>query len=190
MRHLRFALCFALVAGCASKPAPVPEKPEPVCSPGTYAKNGACVAIDPPCPDGSALTPGKGCVGPAASASVAPPPVPGRRTVLPGLEVEDLREGTGRTVAPGDRATFHYIGRLASGGMVFDDSRAHGPIQVRIGVGQLIKGWDVGIPGMRVGGLRRLVIAPELGYGDRSTGKIPPGSTLEFEVELIEIGSP
>ncbi|MCK6537891.1 MAG: FKBP-type peptidyl-prolyl cis-trans isomerase [Polyangiaceae bacterium] len=83
------------------------------------------------------------------------------------------------------RVRLHYVGTLEDGS-VFDSSRQRGtPFEAQLGQGQLIKGFEEGIAGMRVGGLRRLIIPPELGYGERGTGNIPPGSILIFEVELL-----
>lgn len=81
----------------------------------------------------------------------------------------------------------HYTGKLDDG-YVFDSShRRNKPFEVTIGVGKVIKGWERGIVGMREGGMRHLVIPPALAYGDSNTGKIPPRSTLGFDVELLEV---
>ena len=105
-----------------------------------------------------------------------------------GLGIEELRPGTGALAEPGRRVKLHYVGMLQDGN-VFDSSRARdAPMTVEVGKGYLIKGFDEGVSGMRVGGMRRLTIPPELGYGDRGVGsQIPPGSTLIFEVELLEV---
>lgn len=112
-----------------------------------------------------------------------------------GLQKTDLEEGTGAAVEPGQTAVVHYTGWLyATGaaenkGRKFDSSRDAGrPFAFRIGAGEVIAGWDQGVAGMKVGGQRRLVIPSELGYGERGAGGvIPPGATLVFDVELIEI---
>jgi peptidylprolyl isomerase len=108
--------------------------------------------------------------------------------VKSGLKITDTVAGNGDEVEVGDRISIHYHGTLLDG-TVFDSSVERGtPFQCRIGVGQLIQGWDIGIIGMKKGGKRTLVIPAELGYGDRGAGaKIPGGATLQFEVELIEI---
>jgi peptidylprolyl isomerase len=108
--------------------------------------------------------------------------------VKEGLKITDTVVGTGDEVKVGDRISIHYHGTLLDG-TIFDSSVERGtPFQCRIGVGQLIQGWDIGIIGMKKGGKRTLVIPAELGYGDRGAGaKIPGGATLKFEVELIEI---
>jgi peptidylprolyl isomerase len=80
----------------------------------------------------------------------------------------------------------HYKGTLTSG-QPFDSSWGKEPLRFRVGARRVIKGWDQGLLGMRVGGKRRLIIPPRLAYGDRSVGSIPPGSWLIFEVELLEV---
>jgi len=103
------------------------------------------------------------------------------------LIVEDLVPGSGATAATGDEATVHYIGTLEDGTR-FDSSYERGvPFTFRIGAGQVIAGWDQGVPGMKVGGRRRLTIPPSLGYGSRAVGPIPPSSTLIFEIELLAL---
>jgi peptidylprolyl isomerase len=106
-----------------------------------------------------------------------------------GLQYEDIVEGTGAMPQPGQRVTVHYTGTLEDG-TKFDSSRDRGrPFSFQIGVGQVIKGWDEGVGTMRVGGQRKLVIPPELGYGARGAGGvIPPNATLIFDVELLRIG--
>jgi FKBP-type peptidyl-prolyl cis-trans isomerase FkpA len=105
-----------------------------------------------------------------------------------GLRYADLREGTGAEAAAGQIVTVHYTGWLPDGTQ-FDSSREYDqPFQTPIGVGQVIGGWDEGIPGMRVGGLRKLVIPPALAYGERGAGGvIPPNATLVFDVELLDV---
>ncbi|NMF82872.1 FKBP-type peptidyl-prolyl cis-trans isomerase [Nodosilinea sp. P-1105] len=106
-----------------------------------------------------------------------------------GLQYADVVEGTGAMPQPGQRVTVHYTGTLEDG-TKFDSSRDRGrPFSFQIGVGQVIKGWDEGVATMRVGGQRKLVIPPELGYGSRGAGGvIPPNATLLFDVELLRIG--
>jgi FKBP-type peptidyl-prolyl cis-trans isomerase len=109
--------------------------------------------------------------------------------VLPsGLEMQDLRAGTGAEAHVGDTVKTHYVGTLLDG-TKFDSSRSRGtPIVVRIGVGQVIKGWDEGIVGMRVGQVRVLKIPPDLAYGRAgSPPVIPPNATLVFEIELLDV---
>jgi FKBP-type peptidyl-prolyl cis-trans isomerase len=103
------------------------------------------------------------------------------------LKIEDLKKGTGPQVKSGDTIRIHYKGTLTDG-TPFDSSYDRGePFETKIGVGDVIKGWDQGVIGMQVGGKRKLIIPPSLGYGDQPAGTIPPNSTLVFEVELIEI---
>lgn len=104
------------------------------------------------------------------------------------LKIEDLVTGTGVAVKSGDTITMHYSGSLLDG-TKFDNSYDRGkPFETQIGVGRVIKGWDEGVIGMKVGGKRRLTIPSELAYGQRGIpGAIPPNSPLIFELELISI---
>ena len=102
-----------------------------------------------------------------------------------GLEYTTLREGSGEAVRPGQLVQVHYTGWLTDSTR-FDSSRDRGePLEFALGAGQVIKGWDQGIAGMKVGELRRMVIPAELAYGDKAVGPIPASSTLVFEVELM-----
>lgn len=103
------------------------------------------------------------------------------------LKIEDTQEGTGTEVKSGDTVVIHYKGTLPDGTQ-FDSSYDRGePFETQIGVGRVIKGWDLGVVGMKVGGKRKLTIPPSLGYGQQGTGSIPPNSTLIFELELLEV---
>ena len=105
------------------------------------------------------------------------------------LEIEDLQVGEGIEVANGDQVTVHYTGWLIDG-TKFDSSLDRGtPFAFELGARQVIQGWDRGVRGMQVGGIRKLTIPPELAYGDRAVGGglIPANSTLVFEVKLLEI---
>ena len=103
------------------------------------------------------------------------------------FKIEELKSGEGDEVQSGDYVTIHYTGWLEDG-TVFDSSVKRGtPFQTRIGVGQVIAGWDMGVIGMKKGSKRKLTIPPELAYGDNAVSIIPPNSTLIFEVELIDI---
>ncbi len=100
---------------------------------------------------------------------------------------EDIKVGEGTEVHSGDHITIHYLGTLENG-QKFDSSYDRGqPFKTRIGVGEVIAGWDMGVMGMKVGGQRKLVIPSALGYGERSVGSIPADSTLIFNVELVSI---
>jgi FKBP-type peptidyl-prolyl cis-trans isomerase len=104
---------------------------------------------------------------------------------------EDLVVGSGALARSGDDIVVHYVGWLA-GGKQFDSSRARrDPLDFALGAGDVIKGWDDGIAGMKVGGKRKLRIPARLAYGDHGlAGVIPPGATLHFEIELLEILGP
>lgn len=110
--------------------------------------------------------------------------------VLPnsaGLQIETLREGSGEPVKNGDVVSVHYTG-LFTDGKKFDSSvDKNRPFSFKIGDGRVIKGWDMGVLGMKVGEKRKLVIPPELGYGARGKGPVPPNAVLIFEIELLEI---
>jgi len=104
------------------------------------------------------------------------------------LEIHDEIVGEGVEAAPGMTVSAHYVGVAFSTGEEFDASWNRGaPLDFRLGVGQVIAGWDQGIAGMRVGGRRRLTIPPQLAYGDRGAGRaIAPGETLIFVVDLVD----
>ncbi len=105
------------------------------------------------------------------------------------LVIEDLIEGDGDEAKAGCTVSAHYVGVAHSTGEEFDASWNRGaPLDFRLGVGQVIKGWDQGIEGMRVGGRRKLVIPPHKAYGDRGAGTaIAPGETLIFVVDLVDV---
>lgn len=108
-------------------------------------------------------------------------------TTPSGLKYWVLREGDGPTPAPGETVSVHYTGWLADG-TKFDSSRDRGqPLQMVVGAGLVIKGWDEAVSTMKVGEARRLEIPSSLGYGQNGAGPIPPGATLVFEVELVRI---
>jgi peptidylprolyl isomerase len=105
------------------------------------------------------------------------------------LEITDVTEGDGAEAKAGSTVSVHYVGVAHSTGEEFDASYNRGsPLQFRLGIGQVISGWDTGVQGMKVGGRRQLVIPPHLGYGDRGAGGvIKPGETLIFVVDLIDV---
>jgi FKBP-type peptidyl-prolyl cis-trans isomerase FkpA len=109
-------------------------------------------------------------------------------TTASGLVIEDLSVGAGEAAAAGQRVTVHYTGWLADG-TKFDSSKDRGdPFVFPLGGRRVIAGWDEGVQGMRVGGVRKLTIPPALGYGARGAGGvIPPNATLVFEVELLGV---
>lgn len=110
-----------------------------------------------------------------------------------GLQYEDLTLGSGEEAKAGDYVTVHYTGWLqqpdGSAGAKFDSSKdRNDPFAFPLGAGHVIKGWDQGVQGMKVGGVRKLIIPPTLGYGARGAGGvIPPNATLIFEVELLAV---
>jgi FKBP-type peptidyl-prolyl cis-trans isomerase FkpA len=110
-------------------------------------------------------------------------------TTASGLQYIDVKEGTGAAARAGNAVSVHYTGWLTDG-RKFDSSRDRGqPFGFQLGTGRVIKGWDEGVAGMKVGGVRKLIIPPALGYGSRGAGGvIPPEATLIFEVELVGVG--
>lgn len=161
---------------------------------------GACGYSDPYVAGGS----------PAGVSTNAPTPVPGSSapasaggdvfstgadktpTTYPdGLKLTDVKVGTGAVVKKGDAISVQYTGWLANG-TKFDSSRDRGQaFDLTIGGGQVIPGWDEGVPSMKVGGVRRLVIPPALGYGSQGAGStIPPNSTLVFLIEVVADNGP
>jgi FKBP-type peptidyl-prolyl cis-trans isomerase len=104
------------------------------------------------------------------------------------LKIEELAPGAGAEAKTGQTVSVHYTGWLITG-KKFDSSHDRGePLEFQLGAGRVIKGWDQGVTGMKVGGKRKLTIPPELAYGERGfPGAIPPNSTLVFEVELVDV---
>jgi FKBP-type peptidyl-prolyl cis-trans isomerase len=119
---------------------------------------------------------------------VAPPtPIGKTEKTRFGVIYETLKEGTGPVVHNEQTITMHYTGTLTDG-TVFESSRTRNqPVEVKIGVGQAIRGWDMGIPGMRVGERRKLTIPPEIGYGPGGKpGKVPSNATVIYDVEVLK----
>ncbi|HEX2202066.1 MAG TPA: FKBP-type peptidyl-prolyl cis-trans isomerase [Longimicrobium sp.] len=112
----------------------------------------------------------------------------GTTTTPSGLQYRDDAVGEGREAKAGNRVSVHYTGTLTDG-RKFDSSRDRGkPFEFDLGAGSVIRGWDEGVAGMKVGGRRHLVIPPELGYGARAVGGvIPANATLVFDVELLDV---
>ncbi len=109
-------------------------------------------------------------------------------TTESGLKYQDLAVGDGDEAVAKKNVTVHYRGTLEDG-TLFDQSHGRGPFSFLLGGGQVIKGWDEGVQGMKVGGKRKLIIPSDLGYGSRGAGGvIPPNATLIFEVELLKVG--
>jgi FKBP-type peptidyl-prolyl cis-trans isomerase FkpA len=134
---------------------------------------------------------------PAQAEAPAAPVVPGSATIGPAADkliVNDTKAGTGTEAANGNTVSVHYTGWLyrpmARGhkGRKFDSSRDRGdPLEFRLGAGQVIKGWEQGVAGMKVGGRRTLIIPSELAYGSRAMPGIPANSALIFDVELLDV---
>ncbi len=104
------------------------------------------------------------------------------------LQAKDISTGTGDVAVAGKEVTVHYTGVFAGNNQKFDSSIDRGvPFTFTLGAGQVIKGWDLGVEGMKVGGKRVLVIPPQLGYGEKDYGPIPGNSTLIFEIELLGV---
>ena len=122
-----------------------------------------------------------------ASALGGPIETPDTQLTASGLRITELKEGDGTIAAPGQVVVVNYRGTLENG-KEFDSSYGRGPFSFPLGAGRVIKGWDEGVSGMKVGGKRKLVIPPDLAYGTRGAGGvIPPNATLIFEVELLDV---
>ncbi len=113
---------------------------------------------------------------------------PAATTQAGGLQIEDIKAGTGAEAVAGKSVTVHYTGTLTDGKKFDSSLDRNEPFTFALGGGQVIKGWDQGVAGMKVGGKRKLTIPPELGYGAQGAGgAIPPNATLIFEVELLNV---
>ncbi len=124
---------------------------------------------------------------PAAKTAPAPPVASGPvQPDVTKLQITDERVGTGPVAQSGDDLSMNYKGTLTNG-EVFDQSYGKAPFDFKLGAGRVIPGWDQGIVGMKVGGKRKLVIPPDMGYGASGQGPIPPNATLIFEVELLSV---
>lgn len=103
------------------------------------------------------------------------------------LQIIDIEEGTGAVVQPGVTITAHYTGALCKNGIIFQSSHDFGK-PISFGLDQVIRGWTDGVPGMKVGGMRRLIIPSDMAYGSaRAASNIPPNSDLVFDIELVDI---
>lgn len=130
------------------------------------------------------------CAAPAPAPDLPyfPPPAVAGDTVVTasGLGIVSYREGAGETAGPRSRVTVHFTGWLPDG-RVFENTRSAEPVTLQLGQRKLIRAWEEGIPGMRVGERRRLLVPPALGYGSERVGAIPPDTPLVFDVELLRI---
>ena len=124
-----------------------------------------------------------------ASVDTGPPPVADEPTFSEtGLGVIDIEAGSGETPETGKLLVVHYTGWLSEDGTKFDSSLDRGtPLEFPLGAGQVIPGWEEGVATMKVGGKRRLIIPPELAYGEQGRPGIPPNAELTFDIELLEI---
>ena len=118
----------------------------------------------------------------------APTPTPTATAVPAGdkVKIEDLTVGTGAVAVATSTVSVKYTGTLADG-TVFDSTDKHGGAAISFPLSNVIEGWQQGIPGMKVGGKRKLVIPPDLAYGPQGTQGIPPNATLTFEIELVDV---
>lgn len=167
----RLALSAVLaLTGCAAATAPA----------------GKPAATPPPPASGPA-----GTTAPAGSPALAEPVAPAAPamvTLPSGLQYQDLRVGDGNIAETGLTVLVHYNGWLTNG-RKFDSSVDRGqPYQFKLGAGRVIRGWDEGIPGMRIGGRRKLIVPASLGFGAQGSGStIPPNATLVFEIDLLDL---
>ena len=125
----------------------------------------------------------------ALAVAQGPPPVEGKPvTTSSGLKYWDVKVGTGATATAGKKVVVHYTGWLTNGTKFDSSVDRKKPFEFTLGAGRVIKGWDEGVQGMKVGGKRRLEIPPSLGYGAQGAGGvIPPNATLIFDVELLDV---
>jgi peptidylprolyl isomerase len=188
-RRLLFVACLAglLVAAtaCGSKDEPSPTRTIPgdpnASIPGVAPSTTLASAAGKPCVAATDVPPAPGK--PTVEVPVGPPPAT--------LQTTDVKVGDGAEVKAGDTVKMHYVGLACSTGKQFDSSWDRGqPFDVTLGQGQVIPGWDQGIPGMKVGGQRQLVIPPDLAYADSPPpgSGIAPGETLIFLVQADSVG--
>jgi FKBP-type peptidyl-prolyl cis-trans isomerase len=168
-------LSMALAGGCSKLTEPPKEE---------------AIQTEPSQPAGSAAA-GQASAQPSATAKPAETQAKPAETAPPSnekLEVKDLVVGKGTEAKTGDSVKVHYVGTLPDGKEFDSSKKQNRPFDFELGAGRVIKGWDQGVAGMKVGGKRKLTVPPSLGYGARGFPPvIPPNSTLIFEVELLEV---
>lgn len=108
-------------------------------------------------------------------------------STIEGLEIYDLQVGTGAEAIPGKKVVVHYVGTLTDGTQFDSSIERNKPFEFTLGTNDVIKGLDIGVAGMKVDGIRQLVVSPELAYGPQAIGPIPANSTLIFQVQLLEV---
>ena len=182
------AIALVVVFTVGRNPAPAASTE----AAGTQATSGTSTGSETPAASDAQSSTGSEGASPSAAGGLCAD-VPAMPTGLTAgnvtqLRTEDRVEGTGEAAEAGDTVSVHYVGRLLDG-TTFDSSCERGePAAFPIGVGQVIRGWDEGIPGMKVGGQRRLIIPSELAYGTSGAGDvIPPNAALVFDVELVGV---
>ncbi len=181
------ALCtIALLAGCGSggsSTITVGNESDSTSVPHVAGETTSTTASTPTTPTSTVKTPTSGPL--SKEPTVTPPSGPAPKTLV----TKELIVGTGPEAKAGDSVTVNYVGVLYKGGKPFDASwNRHEPFTFTLGKGQVIKGWDQGVAGMKVGGRRELIIPSELGYGATgSPPKIPPNSALVFVVDLLAV---
>lgn len=179
------AVSLSLTSGCGDPGQIVPVMPPGATRVRTVPEGQASEALG----ESARLATNNNASTPKGEPFPPAPPTPlGETKTLEGdVKYETVKEGTGDEIKSGRVAVVHYVGTLDDG-TEFDSSRKRGkPAEFALGTGQLIRGWEYAIPGMKVGEVRKIEVPPAMGYGAQDKGTIPPNSTLHFEVELVDV---